>query len=283
MTLRIDAHQHFWELRSPFDHSWMDPPRLAPLRRTFLPDDLAPLIQSVGIDRTVFVQTQHMLAENDWVFELAAQHDFIAGVVGWVDLASSHCEEQIERLKCQPNFVGFRHLAHNEPDHDFIVRDDVVRGLAILQKHGVPFDLLFYIQHLKHVRTLAERLPGLRLVIDHLAKPQIKDGRMEDWLPDFRTAANYPNVFCKLSGLVTEAVWNDWSVADLRPYVQRAMELFGPERCMFGSDWPVCTLAGSYEAVYYALDQAIADFNTDERDAVFGGTAARFYGFCSSP
>lgn len=273
----IDSHQHFWQLSRPFDYRWLDAPELAPIRRDYLPDDLAPHLRAVGVDRSIFVQTQHNLDENRWVLGLAEQHDFLAGVVGWVDLASPDCERQLLEFKDHPKFVGVRHVTQDEPDDDFIVRDDVLRGLAVLERHRVPFDLLFYVKHLRHVPTLARRLPDLPMVIDHLAKPHIRAHRLDDWLADFRAASALPNVFCKLSGMITEADWRHWKPHDLRPYVHEALDRFGPDRLMYGSDWPVCELAGSYEQVFHALDEALGPIAPDERAAIFGGTARRFY------
>jgi len=277
MPAIIDAHQHFWQFSQPFDYGWMDGPALAPIRRDFLPNDLKPHLENVGVDRTVFVQTQHNVEENRWVLGLAEEHDFIAGVVGWVDLASEQCEEQLQQFKDHPKFVGIRHVTHDEPDDDFIIRPDVVRGLKVLERHGVPFDLLFFVKHLKHATTLAKVLPDLPMVIDHLAKPRIKDGAMDDWIDNFRAAAKFPNMYCKLSGMITEADWQNWQPADLKPYVDAALDAFGPQRCMFGSDWPVCELAGSYEQVHAALVEALGPLGDAERDAIFGGTAAKFY------
>lgn len=278
MPLKIDAHQHFWVRRDPFDHSWQDGPGMEPLRRDFLPQDLEPLIETVGIDRTVFVQTQHTLVENDFALDLAAEHSWIAGVVGWVDLGSPDCEDQLLEYKDRPKFVGVRHLTHDEPDDAFLVRDNVLQGLAVLEKHNVPFDLLFFVKHLKHAATLARRLPHLRMVIDHLAKPEIKDGGTEPWLTHFKEAARFPNIYCKLSGMVTEADRQNWKPADLKPYVDAALEHFGPDRCMFGSDWPVCILAGRYEDVYNAFCECISSLSASEKEQVLGGTAIEFYG-----
>jgi L-fuconolactonase len=272
----IDAHQHFWEI-GRFDYRWLDAAELAPIRRSFLPSDLEPLIRDVHVDRTVFVQTQHDVAENRWALALAEQHDFIAGVVGWIDLANPRCEEELLEFTRYPKFVGVRHITQDEPDVDFIVRDDVVRGLKVLEKHGVPFDLLFYVQHLRHAPTLAGQLPELPMVIDHLSKPRIRDQRVDDWLPDFRAAARFPNVYCKLSGMITEADWRRWKPGDLRPYVDAALEAFGPERCMFGSDWPVCTLAGTYKQVYEALAELLGSLAQSEKSQIFAETAQRFY------
>jgi L-fuconolactonase len=278
MTNEIDAHQHFWQLGQPFRYDWLDAPALAPIKRDFLPEHLETLIQQTPIKRTICVQTQHNLAENRWALGLAQRHPFIAGVVGWVDLASPQCEEQLLEFKGHPRFVGVRHVTQDEPDDDFIVSQPVLHGLGVLERHGVPFDLLFYVRHLRHVPTLARRFPALPMVIDHLAKPRIKDRQTDDWLPHFRAAAAFPNVFCKLSGLITEADWRHWHADDLRPYVQTALDFFGAERCMFGSDWPVCELAGTYAGVYQALVAALGTISTQQRQQIFGGTAVRFYG-----
>ena len=278
----IDAHQHFWQLGMPFDYRWLDTPALAGIRRDYLPADLATLLKKAGVDRSIVVQTQHDLRENHWALALADQHPFIAGVVGWVDLKSPDCESQLLLMKECPKFVGVRHVTHDEPDDDFIIREDVLRGLGVLEKHGVPFDLLFHVKHLRHAATLAERFPCLPMVIDHLAKPRIKDRSFDDWEPAFRAAGRYPNVFCKLSGMVTEADWNGWTADDLTPYVRIAFDVFGPERLMFGSDWPVCELAGTYEEVYEALHCALGEISPSERAMIFGETAARFYGLAPS-
>lgn len=274
---RIDAHQHFWEL-GRFDYDWLNAEPLEPIRRSFLPSDLKPLIDDVGIEATIFVQTQHNVTENNWVLEFAEQHEFIRGVVGWVDLASERCEDQLLEFKDRNKFVGIRHITHDEPDDDFIIRADVRRGLKILERHGMPFDLLFFAKHLKHAVTLARDCPNLPMVIDHLAKPEIKHHRMDNWIDDFRAAADCPNIFCKLSGMITEADWQSWKPEHLRPYIETAIDCFGPERCMFGSDWPVCELAGSYRQVHDALTECIRSLSQDEQAAIMGGTAQKFYG-----
>jgi L-fuconolactonase len=274
----IDAHQHFWQLSKPFNYRWLR----EPINRDYLPADLWPHLQNTGVQKSIFVQTQHNLDETRWVLGLAEAHDFVAGVVGWVDLASPACEQQLLEFRAHPKFVGVRHITQDEPDDDFIVRPDILRGLRVLEKHGVPFDLLFYVKHLKHAVTVARAVPELPLVIDHLGKPRIKDRSMDDWLPHLRAAAACPNVYCKLSGMVTEADWQHWKADDLKPYVQAAVDAFGAERCMFGSDWPVCELAASYEQVYQALNDALGPISADDRAAIFGGTASKFYGLTSS-
>ena len=278
MSLKVDSHQHYWQLSQPFDYGWLKAPELAKINRDFMPADLKSRIDAVGVDRTVFVQTQHDVAENRWALQLARENDFIAGIVGWVDLASPACEEQLMEFKPDAKFVGVRHITQDEPDDDFIIRPDVIRGLETLQKHGVPFDLLFYVQHLNHAETLGRRLPELPMVIDHLAKPQIKIGAIDSWRDDLRKAAQCPNIFCKLSGMITEADWDQWKPADLKPYVETAVEAFGPQRCMFGSDWPVSELAGTYDQVHAALTETVGTLSESEHNRIFGGTACEFYG-----
>ena len=275
----IDSHQHFWDrsLRQ-FDNSWQEVPKLAKICRSFLPADLEPLLKQNGVDKCVFVQTQHNLEENRWVLELADANDFIAGVVGWVDLTSPHCEQQLLEFINHPKFVGIRHVTQDEPDDDFIIRDDVSHGLGVLEKHGIPFDLLFYTKHLKHAATVADRFPNLPLVIDHLAKPEIKAANIDHWRDDLSAAANRKNVWCKLSGLVTESDWDHWNPSDFKPYVDAAIELFTPNRLMFGSDWPVCELAANYSQVFEALRVCISDLNEMDQAAILGENAIRFYG-----
>lgn len=275
---RIDAHQHFWDRSlSQFDHSWQEAETLKKICRSFLPQDLHPLIEASGIDHTIFVQTQHDVAENRWALELAKQNDFVCGVVGWVDLASENCEQQLLEFTDDPKFVGVRHVVQDEPDDDFMLRDDVARGLAVLQKHGVPFDLLFYSKHLKHAATIAGRFPELLLVIDHLSKPEIRRGDRKQWSKDLQSAAKFENVFCKLSGMVTEADWQDWTLDDFRPYAETAIECFGPQRLMFGSDWPVCELAATYQQVHSVASELISGLSQSEQDQIFGQTARQFY------
>lgn len=276
--LRIDAHQHFWQLSQPFDYRWLDAPGLQAIRRDYLPEDLAPLLQAAEIDGSIFVQTQHNVAENRWVLQLAEQHAYLKGVVGWVDLASPDCERQLEEFAAHPKFVGVRHVVQDEPDDDFIIRPEILRGLKVLERHGVPYDLLFYVKHLKHAATVAKACPNLPLVIDHLSKPRIREQILDDWIANLRQAASFPNVFCKLSGLVTEADHQLWTVSDLRPYVDAALEAFGPQRCMYGSDWPVCELAGTYEQVHTAMQQLLRSLSDAEQARIFGGTAIEFYG-----
>lgn len=273
----IDAHQHFWQLSKPFQYDWLRVPQHAPICRDYLPEHLKPLMDAAGVERSIFVQTQHNIQENRWVLGLAAEYPFIAGVVGWVDLAGADCEKQIEEFKPFRKFVGVRHVVQDEPDDDWIIRPQVLRGLKLLEKHNIPFDLLFFVKHLKHAATLGRLLPNLPMVINHLAKPRIREQHIDGWREDLQAAAAFPNIHCKLSGLVTEADWQHWKAADLKPYIDIALEAFGPDRCMFGSDWPVCELAGSYGQVHQALIDTLGPISASEKAAIFGGTAARFY------
>jgi L-fuconolactonase len=274
---RIDAHQHYWRV-SREDYGWAAA-GLPALDRDFLPDLLeAELIHS-GIDRSVLVQVLHTRAETSWLLGLAGQYGSIAGVVGWVDLTEDPDQIALDlaALGADPKFVGVRHLVHEEPDDEWLIRSDVLRGLEVLQDAAVPFDLLLRPKHLRLVPILSERLPTLRMVIDHIAKPAIAAGRLEPWSTDFRVAASNPNVWCKLSGMVTEADHERWASGDLAPYVAVALTAFGPERLMFGSDWPVCTLAATYGQVVGALREVLGSLNQPTTDSIFGATAAAFY------
>jgi len=276
-TTTVDAHHHLWRLGGKLDYGWLDAPGLESIRRDFGPEDLLPRLQSEGIDRSICVQTLADLEETRWALEQTKLHPFIAGVVGWVNLRGEDCERQLEEFRGHPRFVGVRHVVHDEPDVDFIVRPKTLRGLRVLQAHSVPYDLLLRVEHLHHVPTLAQALPALRMVIDHLAKPHIRSGRLEGWADLIRRAASFPNVFCKLSGMVTEADHRSWNVEQLRPYVQTVLDLFGPDRLMFGSDWPVCELAASYGRVHRSARELLGALSESENAAIFGGTATRFY------
>ena len=273
---KIDAHQHFWDLQR-FDYPWLQAEALKPIRQTYLPVDLRPHLDQCGIDYSIFVQTRHALDETRWVLELCAEYPFLAGVVGWVDLQSPECADQLDELQTHPHFLGVRHVIQDEPDDNFATHPATLRGLKLLEQRGVPFDLLFFVKHLPHAVTIAEACPELTLVLDHLSKPRIQAQSLTDWEANFRAAARYPNMNCKLSGLVTEANWEHWSVADFRPYLEIALEAFGPSRLMFGSDWPVCELAASYTEVFGLLTEFIACLSADEQAAILGGTAARVY------
>jgi len=273
--MRIDAHQHFWDI-GRFRYPWM-PKGDSPLRRNFLPGDLKPILKRNRFDGSVVVQANVVIEETRWLLELAGQHEFILGVVGWVDLTDPRVGETLDELQRHPKFKGVRHLVHDEPDANWLIRDDVLHGLGELSRRRIPSDLLLRPLHLPLVPRVADRIPELRMVIDHIAKPPIAAQRMDGWTEDMESASKIPHMYCKLSGMITE---DDapWKAEHLRPYVQHVFSLFGPDRLMFGSDWPVCTLAGTWKEVLAAFTQAVGPQSMEVREKLLGETAARFYG-----
>ena len=271
----IDAHQHFWQV-GRFDYPWMSSD-LGVLYRDYLPADLTPILSRIGIDSTILVQASNSIAESRWLLELAGENSFIAGVVGWVDLTSADIEQQLSELTVNQKFKGVRHLVESEPGDDWLIQSSVISGLQQLASHDLTYDLLVHTRHLKHIPQLAERCPNLRFVVDHLAKPPIARNEISEWSETLKPVAAYPNIHCKLSGLVTEANWSTWAASDLRPYVQRALELFGVDRIMFGSDYPVCLLAATYDRVLESFRELLKDLSDREREQIFSENAARFY------
>ena len=271
----VDAHQHFWQV-GRFNYPWMTSD-LGVLYRDYLPPDLEPELRKNGVNQTVLVQASNSVAESRWLLNLADENDFIAGVVGWVDLASPEVDAQLSELTAHPKFKGVRHLVESEPADDWLVQPAVISGLQRLSEYGLSYDLLAHTRHLRHATTVAERCSELRFVIDHLAKPPIAKHGFEEWAQEFRALASFPNMYCKLSGLVTEADWNSWTTDDLRPYVDCALEWFGPERLMFGSDHPVCLLAASYERVLGSFQELLKSLDTEDHERVFGENARTFY------
>jgi len=277
--LIVDAHHHFWD-PARFDYPWLTD-ELAAIRRRFGPEDLAPLIERAGVDRTVLVQTISSLDETREFLATAAVADFIAGVIGWVDLMGAAVADTLATLAAGDGgsrLVGIRHQVQDEPDPDWLLRADVSRGIAAVGAAGLVYDLLVRPRELPAALETVRAHPNVAFVIDHLAKPPIAAGELEPWLSLIRPFGALDNVTCKLSGLVTEADWGSWRLADLQPFVDAAIETFGPERLMFGSDWPVCLLAATYEDVLAAARAATAGLSPDERDQVFGETARRVYG-----
>ena len=276
--LVVDAHHHFWD-PARASYPWMTD-ALAPIRRRFGPEDLRPLLAANGVDRTILVQTRSSLDETREFLATAAQHDFIAGVVGWVDLTAPNVAEQLTELRAGPGgakLVGIRHQAHDESDPEWLGRADVRRGLAAVGEAGLAYDILVRTRELPAALALVRDLPSIRFVIDHIAKPPIATGAIDEWAARLKPLAASPNVFCKLSGMVTEADWHRWTARDLSPYAGRVLDWFGPERCVFGSDWPVCLLAASYAHVIDACGVAIGDVPTAERERIFGGNAVELY------
>jgi L-fuconolactonase len=273
--MRIDSHQHFWRYR-PETHGWIDD-SMAVLKRDFLPAELEPQLRAAGFDGCVAVQASETLDETRGLLAFSDHHPFVRGVVGWVDLFSSDLPKQLSVLARHPRFKGIRHVAQNEPDDRFLARQDVVRSIAALEPLGLAYDILIYARQLPAAVELVHRLPRQRFVLDHIAKPEIKAGRLDPWRERILELAAAPNVLCKVSGMVTEAAWRGWTAADFRPYLDVVFPAFGPDRLMIGSDWPVCTLAGDYASVMGLVLDYVAGHPAHEREAILGGNAARFY------
>jgi L-fuconolactonase len=275
--MKVDAHQHFWNM-SKTDYPWLVP-EYGPIYADFFPRDLEPQLKAAGIDQTVLVQSMNSFEDTASMLTQAEDFDWIGAVIGWVPLLDHAAERKaLDRYSKHPKFRGIRHLIHEEKNPDWVVQPGVIDGLKILADYGMSFDVVaVFPNHLKHIPTLAEKIPNLTLIIDHLAKPPIKDKQMGTWAEQMKAAAQYPNVYAKVSGLNTAADWADWSAADLRPYIDFAIEKFGAERLMFGSDWPVAILAGDYAKVWDETNNALAGRPKSEIDAILGGTAAKAY------
>lgn len=274
--MRIDAHQHFWRYH-PEQHVWMTE-EMEILKHDFLPEELKPLLQSIGFDGSVVVQARQMLEETDFLLELSEQHDLIKGVVGWVDLCAPEVREQLERYKGREKLKGVRHVVHDEPDDEFMLRQDFQRGIGELADFGLTYDLLLFPRHLPVAVRLVEKFPEQRFVLDHIAKPDIANGALTPWEDDLRSLAASGDVYCKLSGMVTEARWRHWSPDDFRRYLDIVLDAFGAGRLMIGSDWPVCTLSGDYATVMGIVTKYTEQLDLESREGILGGNCARFYG-----
>ncbi len=270
----IDSHHHFWEI-DRFDYSWM--PEGSPLATNYGPEELKPLMANAGVDYTVTVQAVSSPDEARWLLELAEDNEFIAGVVGWVDLTDpevGHTLDELQQSKC---FVGVRHIWESEEDPGWIVNSGAINGLKELARRDLAFDFLAKPPNLPYIPQVMDQVPDLRAVVDHIAKPLIADHVVEPWLTDLRKVASINGVHCKVSGMITEANHQNWTVDDLRPYVHHVLGMFGSDRLMFGTDWPVCTLAGGYEQVVDTAREILGSLSPAAKADVFGGTAARFY------
>jgi L-fuconolactonase len=274
--MRLDSHQHFWAY-SAADYPWIGP-GMERLARDYLPTDLAPLLAAEGIDGSVAVQARQSVEESRWLLELAAAQPLVKGVVGWVDLRSDRVGDDLHTLAADPKFVGVRHVVQDEPDPRFVLGSEFVHGLRQLKHHGLTYDLLLYPNQLPAAIELVGLLPEQPFVVDHLAKPRITSGEREEWARDIRALARHDNVCCKVSGMVTEAVWKGWKQDDFTPYLDVVLEAFGPQRLMVGSDWPVCLLAGEYPEVAAIPRAYFSRLSAAEQAMIHGGTAVRFYG-----
>lgn len=274
--MRIDAHQHFWNY-SAAEYPWIGA-GMERLARDYSPADLAAVAKPLGVAGSVAVQARQSLEESRWLLRLADEHPFIRGVVGWVDLRSARVAEEIALLAQHEKFVGVRHVVQDEPDQRFLLGEPFVRGLRHLHPFGLVYDLLIYPPQLPAAVELAGLLPEQTFILDHLAKPRIKTGEIAEWRRDVEALAAHKNVACKLSGLVTEAAWRQWKRDDFTPYLDVTLATFGPERLMFGSDWPVCLLSGEYADVVGIIDDFIASLTPAEQSLIWGDTASRVYG-----
>ena len=275
----VDAHHHFWT-PGRYDYYWMAGDELTSIRRPFGPADLEPLLRAAGVDATVLVQTVPSVDETREFLRIAAETPFVAGVVGWVDLTSPDVAATLAELRALPEgryLVGIRHQVHDEEDAEWLLRPDVQRGLATVRDAGLAYDILVRPRELPAALAAARAFPEMRLVIDHLAKPPIASGQIAEWAALMAPFRDLPHVFCKLSGMVTEADWATWTPDDLRPYVETVVDIFGTGRVMYGSDWPVCLLASDYGTVKRALEEALPPLTSDEWSRVFGGNAIEFY------
>ena len=274
----VDAHHHFWD-PSRADYPWMGP-ALEPIRRRFGPEDLAVELVRTGAGQTILVQTRSSLDETQEFLATAAATPFVSGVVGWVDLADPAVDHQIDQLRAGPGgewLVAIRHQVHDEPDERWLLRPAVQRGLRALEAAGLVFDLLVRAREMPAALETVRAHPHLRFVIDHLAKPPIADATTQPWADRLAAFGPLANAWCKVSGLVTEADWTSWRTAEIAPYVDHALGVFGPDRLLFGSDWPVCLLAATYEEVLGLARETLSRLSDDEQAAVFGRNATSVY------
>jgi len=274
--MNIDSHQHFWRYDAVRD-AWITD-SMAVLKRDFLPEQLAPELSANGMDASIAVQADQSENETTFLLGLAEENPGIAGVVGWVDLRSTDVGQRLEHFSHFPKLRGFRHIAQSEPDDRFLVQEQFVAGVAQLRTFGFTYDILIYPKQLPAAIELAARLPEQRFVVDHLAKPEIKSAKTAPWAAQIKNIAQNKNVFCKLSGLVTEADWKRWKADDFKPYLDVIFEAFSPERLMFGSDLPVYLLAATYRQVKQLIAGYVKGFPRSDQQNIFGGNAVRFYG-----
>lgn len=277
---KIDSHQHFWDPHGkepPWNYSWLEEPGHAPINRSFLPADLVPLLRAHEIEGSVFVQAQHHLEETRWALRMAEENNFLSGVVGYVDLQARELEEQLDEFTGSPWFKGVRHIVQDEPDDEFLLQPAVLSGLRALSRRNLRFDLLLQPRHLKMLPRLAAEVSDLQMVINHCAKPGLGTRGIDSWHRQFGKLSEFDNLHCKISGLVTEADWNHWTTNELRPVFETALQTFGSNRLLYGSDWPVCTLAATYGEVFESATSLTAGLSSTEQADIFGQNAIRFY------
>jgi L-fucono-1,5-lactonase len=274
--MRVDSHHHLWRY-DPVEYDWIGPQQTE-LQHDFLPEDLLPLLRANQIDAAIAVQARQSLDETRWLLDLAARHSSIAGVVGWVPLTDPNVAATLEPLAAQAALKGVRHILQNEPNHAYMLRDDFNRGITRLREHGLVYDILIFGRHLPNAAVFVDRHPNQMFVLDHIAKPRIAAAEFDRaWARDLRELARRPHVVCKLSGVVTEVRDPEWSTALVAPYLETALEAFGPNRLLFGTDWPVCLLQCTYATWVDLVTSFISVLSTDEQEAIMGNTAARVY------
>jgi len=273
--LRIDSHQHFWKY-DPVEYDWIDD-SMAVIQKNFLPDDLEPILKANGFDGCITVQSHQSEKENDFQLANADQHDFIKAVVGWVDLRSAKIEERLAHYQQFKKLKGFRHVLQGETQRDFMLRPDFLNGISLLKKYGFTYDILILPDQLKYTADLIVQFPNQRFVIDHIAKPGIKQKQLKEWEKGIEAVAEFENVFCKVSGMVTEADWDNWKPEDFQMYLDVVTANFGIDRLMFGSDWPVCKVAAAYGQVVAIVKEYFSGFSETEQHGFFGGNAIKFY------
>ena len=273
-TAAIDAHQHFWYYH-PETHGWIND-EMAVIRKNFLPEDLQPVLQQNDVAGTIAVQADQTEKETDFLLQLAAENKFIKGVVGWVDLRADNLQQRLEHYMQFTHLKGFRHVLQGE-DPAFMLQPSFLKGIGLLKQFNFTYDILIFPKHLPAALQMIQQFPDQPFIIDHIAKPYIKDGLTDEWKKDMLSIAQYPNVHCKISGMVTEADMRNWKQADFTPYLDAVMEAFGINRVMFGSDWPVCLAAGSYKAVAGIVKNYFAGFSAEEQQLFFSKNASAFY------
>ncbi len=273
--MRIDAHQHFW-IFDPVRDSWITDD-MAVIQRDFLPVHLKPILQENHIDGCIAVQADQSEIQNSFLLELASENDFIKGVVGWVDLRANNIEERLEYYSQFENMKGFRHVLQGEDDRALMLKPEFMNGIGKLKKYGFTYDILIFPDQLQYVPEFVNAFPDQKFVIDHIAKPDIKNRKVADWAKEMRAIAELDNVWCKVSGMVTEADWKNWKVDDFEPYLDVVFEAFGVEKVMFGSDWPVCQVAATYTAMADIVTQYTSTLSLSEQSVFWGENAVNFY------
>lgn len=273
--MRIDSHHHFWRY-TPEEYAWIDEP-MAAIRRDYLPEDLAPEIRSCGIESVISVQARQTLEETSWLLHLSSTHDFIGGVVGWVPLIAQDVPEILAAFMQQGRLKAVRHVLQGEADDQYMLRADFNRGIAALSEFGVVYDILIFERHLPQALEFVDRHPHQIFVLDHIGKPRMRENVLSPWRENIHRLAERPNVYCKISGMVTEAGYSAWTKKDLAPYLDTVLDAFGPQRLMFGSDWPVCLVAATYRSWFTLVSKQITVLSESEQEAILGGTARHVY------